>query len=99
MTMNREQRRMMQRQGHLDEQGEAVRTPQRRAAPPTREDRTTPVQFLREVRSEMKKVAWPTRQETIKYSLIVLATLVVLTTFIAGLDWILSDLVLRLFKA
>ena len=99
MTMNREQRRMLQRQGQIDEQGDVVRTPAARRAPTPPEERTSPAQFVREVRSELKKVAWPTREETIKYTLVVLATLVVLTALIAGLDWLFSDLVLRLFKA
>ncbi len=99
MTLNREQRRMLQRQGEIDETGEPVRT--RRAAPtqPTKEERSNPGQFVKEVRGELKKVAWPTRQETIRYTIIVFVTLVLLTAFVAGLDWVSSQAVLKLFKA
>ena len=44
-------------------------------------------------------MAWPTRSETINYSIIVLVALVVLTTFIFGIDWVFGEVVLRLFNA
>jgi preprotein translocase subunit SecE len=97
MAMNREQKRLLRRQGEIGEDGApaAGRRQQPNARPP--EDRTSPVEFVREVRSELRKVAWPTRSETINYSIIVLVTIVVLTTFIAGLDWFFSKFVLELF--
>ena len=99
MAMNREQKRMMQKQGELDADGEQVR--QRRQAPSQRapEDRTSPGEFVREVRSELRKVAWPTRSDTINFSIIVIVTLAVLTAIIAGLDALFSDSILRLFEA
>ncbi len=42
----------------------------------------------------MRKVAWPTRQETINYSIIVFFTLIVLTALIAGLDYTFSKSIL-----
>jgi preprotein translocase subunit SecE len=64
-----------------------------------KEPRTSPRQFVREVRSELRKVAWPTRSETINYSLIVAVALVFMTTLIFGLDWVFSEVVLRIFNA
>lgn len=99
MTLNREQRRMLQRQGEIDETGEPVRT---RRTPPTqaaKEDRASAGQFINEVRGELKKVAWPTRQETIRYTIIVAIALILLTAFVAGLDGVFSQAVLKLFKA
>ncbi len=58
-----------------------------------------PFQFLREVRSEMRKVAWPTRTETTNYSVIVLVALIFMTTLIFLVDLGFSDLILRLFNA
>jgi preprotein translocase subunit SecE len=49
------------------------------------------------VRGELRKVAWPTRQETIRYTIIVLVTVVVLTSLIGVLDWVFSELVFKLF--
>ena len=43
--------------------------------------------FLKEVRMEMKKVNWPTRKETLKYTLIVVGLSVVVAAFLGGLDF------------
>lgn len=99
MAMNREQKRLMQRQGALTEDGE----PQARARqagggrPPS--ERTSPVEFVKEVRTELRKVAWPTRPEVVNYSIVVLITLVILTSFIALLDWGFGEFILWLFDA
>ncbi len=55
-----------------------------------------PVQFLSEVRTELRKVAWPTRPETVSYSILVLVAVVILAALIAALDVVFSDVVLRL---
>jgi preprotein translocase subunit SecE len=99
MAMNREQRRLLQRQGEIDEAGDPVRQRRTPPAQPTKEDRTRPAEFVREVRGELRKVAWPTRQETIRYTIIVLVTVIVLTALIAGLDWMFSEFVFKLFEA
>ncbi len=52
----------------------------------------TIVQFLRDVRIEMKKVIWPSRQEVINYTIVVLVTVTVVATFILLLDFGLSKL-------
>jgi len=49
-------------------------------------------QFLREVRLELKKVDWPTRKELITYTVVVLVTIIVLTSFVAGVDYVFSRL-------
>ena len=98
MSMNRQQKRMLQRQGDVDADGEPVRT--RRGQPsaaPARE-RTSPGQFLREVRGELRKVAWPSRDETVNYSIVVLVTIVVVGAMIYGLDWVFSTFILDLFE-
>jgi preprotein translocase subunit SecE len=97
MALNREQKRMLQKQGELGPDGEPVRT--RRGPQQQRKERTGPTQFAKEVRSELRKVAWPTKSETINYSIITLVTLVVFTLFIFGVDWVFSEFVLKLFNA
>ena len=49
------------------------------------------------MRGELRKVAWPTRSEVINYSIIVLVAVVVLTAFIAVVDYGVSEFVLKLF--
>ena len=95
MAMNRAQKRMLQRQGDLDAEGNPKA--KRRPAPsPTapKEPRTKPREFVREVNAELRKVAWPTRKETISLSGIVLVFLILMTALIAALDWVFTKSVL-----
>lgn len=99
MAMNRQQKRMLQRQGQLGADGAPA--PRKRTAPPApkpKEERTSPAQFVREVRGELRKVAWPTRAEVVNYSIIVLVALIVVTAYVAALDYGFGDLILKLFE-
>ena len=60
--------------------------------------RSSPRQFLHEVNVEMRKVAWPTRAETINYSTVVFITLSILMAFIFVLDLLFSKMAIFLFK-
>ena len=95
--LSREQRRHLRRMGAINEAGAPVRAPRTPPTPRPKEERTTPRQFLREVRGELRKVAWPTREEVKKYSIIVLIAVVLLTTFIALLDYVFGLGVLWLY--
>jgi preprotein translocase subunit SecE len=55
-------------------------------------------QFLREVRQELKKVAWPSREELTTYTIVVFAVTTVLTLYVFGLDWIFSKGVLYVLE-
>ncbi len=103
MAMNRETKRALQRQGTLDAEGaptrEKRRAPNKQPAPLPKEARTGPREFVREVRAELRKVVWPTKAETINYSVVVFITVVVLTAFIALLDLGSSKAVLWIFSS
>jgi preprotein translocase subunit SecE len=91
---------MLQKQGQLAADGETP-TRQRKGPPPPKaptEERTSPVQFLREVRGELRKVAWPTRAEVTNYSIIVLVAVVLLTAYVAFLDYGVGEFLLKLFE-
>jgi preprotein translocase subunit SecE len=102
--MNRQQRRLLQRQGQLTDDGQpAPRRPEpaeRRASRPApgAPKRTSPRQFLHEVNVELRKVAWPTRAETTNYATVVFIALAVLMGFIFVLDLAFSDAANFLFK-
>src|SRR5205085_1375342 len=49
------------------------------------------------VRQELKKVNWPTREELTAYTIVVLVSVVVLTSFVFGLDYVFSKGVLHFF--
>lgn len=57
-----------------------------------------PIQFLREVVSELKKVNWPTKNETIRLTGVVIIISAVVAAFIGGLDWIMINLTTAAFK-
>ena len=81
--LNREQKRSLKRMGALNEQGQPTRQqPPRRAV----KERVGPVQYLREVRDEMRKVAWPKWPEVRRFAIIVLVTVVIITAYVGGLD-------------
>jgi preprotein translocase subunit SecE len=94
---------MMQRQGQMGPDGEAAVDSRRKQPPapvrrPTaKRERTSPATFLREVRGELRRVAWPTRGEVINYASIVLVTLIVLISLIFLLDFAFAKSVLFLF--
>jgi len=44
--------------------------------------------FFKEVRTEMKKVNWPTRQELLRYTLIVIGASVIVAAFLGALDYL-----------
>jgi len=92
-------KRLMQRQGQVGADGAPVRRqpPPRPAQRPVKQ-RTSPAEFLREVRAELRKVAWPSRAEVINYSVIVFVVLVILMLMIFGLDYVFGKFVFFLFK-
>ncbi|HZA86519.1 MAG TPA: preprotein translocase subunit SecE [Acidimicrobiales bacterium] len=99
MAMNRQTKRQLQRQGQLGADGApAARKRPAPQAPRPAEERTSPAQFLREVRGELRKVAWPSRSEVINYSVIVLFTVVILTAYIATLDFAFGEAIFKLFE-
>ena len=55
-------------------------------------------QFIKEVKSEVKKVSWPSKEELVNATIIVLIAAVVLTTYIASLDMALSKIIQYFLK-
>jgi preprotein translocase subunit SecE len=54
---------------------------------------TTPVGFLKEVRDELKKVVWPTRDEIIRLTGVVILVSVIVGLFLGATDFILTKLI------
>ena len=50
-------------------------------------------QFLREVKTEMKKVSWPTRKDTINSTSVVLITVLLVAIFLGLIDLGLSKII------
>jgi preprotein translocase subunit SecE len=93
--VNRQYKRMMKKE---QQRKAAAPRPQVKApGAPTKKERTKPRQFVREVVAELGKVAWPTRQEVVSYSIVVLVSVVVIATVIFGMDFVFTKAVLALF--
>ena len=87
--LNREQKRQLRKMGALDEQGRATRSPKQAQK---KRERTGIRQYLREVNDELRKVAWPSKPEVRRYSIIVIITVVVYTALVGGLDYLFGNL-------
>jgi preprotein translocase subunit SecE len=101
--MNRQMKRMQERAERQQKRGGAERSAApsaaaRRAQTTEKRKRTGVRQFLKEVRLELKKVDWPSRRELISYTVVVLATLIVTTLYVAGLDYVFSKAILDLLS-
>lgn len=51
---------------------------------------TSPIQFLRQVKQEVKKVTWPTKKEVVPSCTMVVVLVALATTFFFVVDIILS---------
>ena len=58
--------------------------------------RTSPGEFLRQVRSETAKIVWPTRRETMMTALMVVIMTALLAVFFFGVDSAFSAIVQQL---
>jgi preprotein translocase subunit SecE len=101
--MNRQMKRMQERAERQQKRGGGERqaapsAAARRAQVAEKRKRTGVRQFLKEVRLELKKVDWPTRKELTSYTIVVLATLIVTTAYVAGLDFVFSKAILDLLS-
>ena len=88
--MNRELRRLQEREEKRQQKQRAKGVPQRRP----KRDRASFMQFLREVRQELRRVAWPSRQELMTFTLVTVITTGVLTALIFGMDFTFKKAVL-----
>ncbi|HEY5889830.1 MAG TPA: preprotein translocase subunit SecE [Acidimicrobiia bacterium] len=104
--MNREMRRLQEREERLAKKQDGSSKAQRKANALTR---SQPVaekksffarlkQYLHEVRLELKKVTWPTREQMIAFTSVTLITTTILTAVIFGLDIVMKEFVLKLVE-
>jgi preprotein translocase subunit SecE len=73
--------------------------PRRAAKPsrPARQERTTPVLFVTQVRDELRKVVWPTRKELVTYTTVALIFILIMVGIVTSLDYGFTRLVFVLF--
>ena len=68
------------------------------AAPAAPRRKTSPLQFLREVRAEARKISWTTRKETWITSVMVLIMVVITAIFFLIVDWALGAGMAQILK-
>ena len=51
-----------------------------------------PLKFLKEVRSELKRVVWPTRQEAIRLTSVVVIVSALIGVYIGTLDYLFTKI-------
>jgi len=95
---------MMQRQGQVEADGSPAvkRAEAPRTRPPVRPEVSfggRVVEFTREIRSELRQVAWPTRPEVVNSATVVFITLVLLVCLIFVLNYAFSHAVIFLFRS
>ena len=91
----REQRRQRKQDQQRGKQSPAQRA-QRRAATP--QEQRQPLfsrisQYLREVRAELKRVSWPTREQMVAYTTVTVITTLALTGYVWGIDRVFERVV------
>ena len=60
--------------------------------------KTSPIEFMRQVQTETKKVVWPTRRETVMTGVMVVIMTTVLALFFLAVDTFFQALVTALLK-
>lgn len=60
--------------------------------------KTTPIEFINQVRAETKKIAWPTRRETIMTGVMVMIMTTILALFFLGVDTMFNAIVTALLS-
>jgi preprotein translocase subunit SecE len=55
-------------------------------------------QFLREVKTELKKVTWPSRKDALSGTLVVLVAVFIIAIFLGIVDSVLSNAIKELLK-
>lgn len=57
-----------------------------------------PITYLKESKAELTKVIWPTRGQTVRLTVVVIAGSLVIGAYLAGLDAILAKLTERFLR-
>jgi len=89
---SREMRRAQQKLG-MEKKREKLKKSRGGKKSGPKKQRVTVSQFLTEVRAEMKKVTWPTRDEVVSYTIVVLVTTVLMGGLVYFADILFTKLV------
>lgn len=49
------------------------------------------INFLKEVKEELSKVSWPTKEQTVRYTILVIVVVISVGALLGGLDYVLTS--------
>lgn len=81
-----------------DKQPKTTQQQRRAQAAAPQRDKVGARQFGREVIAEMRKVLWPTRQQVVTSSIVVLIVVLVMAAYVYGLDAALGAVVKAVYS-
>lgn len=55
--------------------------------------KTSPAEFINQVRAEARKIVWPTSRETVQTTIMVIIMMVILSLFFFGVDTVFNAIV------
>ena len=90
---SREMRRMQQKLGMEKKRAQLKKGAGTKRKGGPKKQRVTVSQFLTEVKAEMKKVTWPTRDEVVSYTIVVVVTVVLMGGLVYLADIVFVKLV------
>ncbi|NQV05315.1 preprotein translocase subunit SecE [bacterium] len=90
--MNRELRRLQAKED------ERARDKRKQVQKRKKKDRVGFRQFFSEVRTELKRVAWPNRREVITFTTVTLITAGFVTLYTFGLDVLFKESILQILE-
>ncbi len=106
--MNREMRRLQEREERRKKKDEAKGSRAQRKAAQIQARGTAPAErksffnrlrdYLHEVRQELRKVTWPTREQMVAFTTVTVITSAALTAVIFGLDVVAKEAVIWLVE-
>ncbi|MGM0547323.1 MAG: preprotein translocase subunit SecE [Bacteroidota bacterium] len=56
------------------------------------------IEYLEDVRKEMKKVSWPDQDELVDYTIVVVVFTIILSAFIFGIDQVYSTILEAIYR-
>jgi len=81
----------------LDKKSQPVAAKAKKAQTPVAQPKKRRFTFFSDIVGELKKVVWPTRQETMRLTLIVIGLCVVMGLILGAVDYGFSELVAKVF--
>ena len=96
--MNREFKRRMKREERQQQRArERGRAPVPVQGQQQRRERVGIRQYLKDIQTELRRVIWPTANEVLTYSVVVVVVVTILTSVVFGLDYVFFKAILKVF--